>query len=108
MLRIELYIRPSSFHLFHEALLGAGVKGVSIWQTKGVGHEYHETAQREIYRGAELKESYIDRVRIDTVIEDGQKDSVLKALTTLASENDVGTLRIFVTPILEAIRVPNK
>ncbi len=105
MLKIEAYIRPASLPAFHAALLGAGVKGITVWQTKGIGHEYHESAKREVFRGSEVKEIYIDRVRLDVVIEDAEKDAVIEALRTTATEKDLGTLRIFVTPILESIRV---
>ena len=106
MLKIEAYIRPSSLPAFHTALVAAGVKGISVWQTKGIGHEYHESAKREVFRGSEIKEIYIDRVRIDAVVEDAEKDAVVEAFRTLANEKDLGTVRIFVTPVLEAIREP--
>ena len=108
MLRIEAYIRPSSLPAFHAALIEAGAKGVTVWQTKGIGQQYHEQSKREVFRGAEVKESYIDRVRIDTVVEDDQKDTVIAALTRAAENKDLGTLQAFVTPVLESIRVPKQ
>ena len=105
MLRIEAYIRPSSLPMFHAALIQAGARGITVWQTKGIGAKYHETQTPETFRGAVIKESYIDRVRIDTVVEDDQKDAVIKALTGEAESKDLGTLQVFVTPVLESIRV---
>jgi nitrogen regulatory protein P-II 1 len=106
MLRIEAYIRPSSLPAFHATLVKAGAKGVTVWQTKGLGQQYHEEQSPEIFRGAVVRESYIDRVRIDTVVEDDQKEAVLGALTRAAEGKDLGTLQVFVTPVLESIRVP--
>jgi nitrogen regulatory protein P-II 1 len=106
MLKIEAYIRPSSLPFFHAALLEAGVTGVTVWQTKGIGQHFHANKKPEMYRGAAVKESYIDRVRLDTIVEDEQKDTIIAALTRAAEDNDVGTLQLFVTPVLEAIRVP--
>ena len=107
MLKIEAYIRPSSLPVFHAALVEAGVKGITVWQTKGIGRQYHEAQKPEVFRGAEVRESYIDRVRIDTIIEDEQKDTVIGALTETAEGKDLGTLQIFVTPVLDVIRVPS-
>lgn len=106
MLKIEAYIRPSSLPDFHKALTEAGVKGVTVWETRGVGHEYNETAKREVFRGAELKRHFIKRVHLETVIEDSEKDNVIKAFSDVAESGDLGTVKIFVTPILEALRFP--
>ena len=106
MLKIEAYIRPSSLPAFHATLVEAGVKGITVWQTKGIGHQYHEAEKPEIFRGAVVRDNYIDRVRIDTVIEDDQRDAVVGALTRAAEGKKLGTLQLFVTPVLEAIRIP--
>jgi nitrogen regulatory protein PII len=106
MLRIEAYIRPSSLPVFHAVLIEAGAKGISVWQTKGIGQQYHEAQKPEVFRGAEVKKSYIDRVRIETVVDDDRKEAVIGALTRVAEGGDLGTLQLFVTPVLESIRVP--
>ena len=106
MLKIEAYIRPSSLPDFHKALTDAGVKGITAWETRGVGHEFNETAKREVFRGAELKRQYIQRVHLETVIKDSEKDIVIKALSDVAESGDLGTVKIFVTPVLEALRIP--
>ncbi len=104
MLKIEAYVRPSSLPAFHAALMTAGVKGLTVWETRGIGQE-HETKPKR-FRGAEIKQVYIQRVRIDMVVEDAEKDGVIKAITDLASSSPLGTVRLFVTPVLEAIRIP--
>ena len=107
MLRIEAYVRPSSLPMFHAALIQAGARGITVWQTKGIGRQYHEKQKPEIFRGAEIRESYIDRVRLDIIVEDAEKDTLIAALTkTAQGSKDVGTLQVFVTPVLESIRVP--
>jgi nitrogen regulatory protein P-II 1 len=106
MLKIEAYIRPSSLRLFHGALVAAGAKGITVWQTKGIGKQYHETDTPEIYRGAEVKEAYIDRVRIDVVIEDDQKDALIAAFEEASDDKKSGTVQLFITPVLESLRFP--
>ncbi len=105
MLRIEAYIRPSSLPAFHAALVAAGVKGVTVWQTKGIGQSFQDATKQQMYRGAAVREVYIDRVRLDTVIEDDQKDTVIEALKATSDGKNLGTVQIFVSPVLEAIRV---
>ena len=41
MLKIEAYVRPSSLPLFHAAIIEAGAQGITAWQTKGIGRQYH-------------------------------------------------------------------
>ena len=106
MLRIEAYIRPSSLPVFHAALVAAGAGGITVWQTKGIGLEYREAVERKVFRGAEVRDHYIDRIRIDTVVEDSSKDAVVGALESAAGSGDLGTVKIFVTPVLEALRFP--
>ena len=106
MLKIEAYIRPSSLRLFHSALVGAGAKGITVWQTKGIGKQYHESDTPEIYRGAEVKEAYIDRVRIDMIIEDDQKDALISAFEKAADDKSSGTVQLFMTPVMESLRFP--
>ncbi len=106
MIKIEAFIRPSSLPAFHKALTAAGVKGISAWESRGVGHEYNETAKKEVFRGAELKREYIQRLRLETVIDDADKTAVLAALTEVAEGGDFGTVKVFVTPVLEELRIP--
>jgi nitrogen regulatory protein P-II 1 len=106
MIKVEAYIRPASLPLFHEALVAAGVGGITVWQTKGVGQHFHKSERPKVFRGAEMKEIYIDRIRVETVIEDEARDAVVGAMTALAKESDVGTLRVFLSPVSEEIRIP--
>ena len=106
MLKIEAYVRPSSLRVFHAALVAAGAKGITVWQTKGIGKQYHEAEMPEIYRGAEVKEAYIDRVRIDMVIEEDQKDDLIAAFEKASDGKSSGTVQLFVTPVLESVRFP--
>ena len=108
MLRIEAYIRPASLLVFHAALVEAGAAGITVWQTKGIGTEYRETSERRVFRGAEVRDQYIDRIRIDTVVEESAKDAILAAFRAVAEGGDRGTVQVFVTPVLESIRIPSE
>lgn len=104
MVKIEAYVRPSSLIEFHKVLTEAGIKGATMWETKGTGRDLDESLEKKMFRGAELKAEYISRVRIETVVADEDKSKIIHALQDLikSSSEDLGKLKIFVTPVLES------
>lgn len=101
MEKIEVYIRPSSIFAFHQVMMDAGVEGVTMWETKGTGRQLDEDLDRKMFRGSELKEEYISRIRIETVVKEDIKQKVIHALQERGKKGDLGTIKIFVTPVLE-------
>jgi nitrogen regulatory protein P-II 1 len=106
MYKIEVYIRPASLELVSDVFKKAGVKGISFWKTHGLGYEWENSQKTpEMFRGAVVKNEYIERLRIDTIIEEKQKDDVIKMLKELSNKGDFGNIRIFVMPVGESIRI---
>ena len=52
----------------------------------------------------EVKTDFISRFRIETIVEDKEKDNVLNAIKKLKeSEEDMGKVIVFISPVLETI-----
>ena len=104
MVKIEVYVRPSSLMEFHKVMTQAGIKGATMWETKGTGRDLSENIETKMFRGSELKAEYISRVRIETVVSDEDKSKIIHALQELikSTTEDLGKLKIFVTPVLES------
>lgn len=104
MVRIEVYVRMSNFTFFHRAMVKAGIKGITVWETRGTGRDFDEGKGKKMFRGAEVKTDFISRFRIETIVEDKEKDNVLNAIKKLKeSEEDMGKVIVFISPVLETI-----
>jgi Nitrogen regulatory protein PII len=102
MKKIEAIIRPHKLTEVREALLEAGIKGMTIYEIRGIGRQKGHT---EIYRGSEYKIDFIPKVKIDVVVQDGSAEAVISTIIKAAKTGEVGDGKIFVSTIDEVIRV---
>ena len=52
-----------------EALVGAGVEGLTVSEVKGYGRQKGQT---EIYRGAEYQVNFVPKVKLEAVVDDAR------------------------------------
>ena len=102
MKKIEAVIRPSKLDEVKEALQALGVTGMHISEVRGFGRQRGHT---ELYRGAEYRVDFIPKVKLETVVPDELVSSVLAAIETSARTGSIGDGKVFVTDVIEAIRV---
>jgi nitrogen regulatory protein P-II 1 len=102
MVRIEAIIRPSRLDEVKSALDELGVHGISVTEIKGAGKQKGYTQH---YRGSEYQVNLLPKVQIIVVVADSQQDSVIGAIEGAARTGEIGDGKIFVTPVLEAVRI---
>lgn len=102
MKKIEAIIRPHKLSEVREALLESGIKGMTIYEIRGIGRQKGHT---EIYRGSEYQIDFIPKVKIDVVIQDIAVESVVSTIIKAAKTGEVGDGKIFISTIDEVIRV---
>ncbi len=102
MVRIEAIIRPSRLDEVKSALDELGVQGISVTEIKGAGKQKGYTQH---YRGSEYQVNLLPKVQIVVVVTDGQMDRVVEAIEGAARTGEIGDGKIFITPVLEAIRI---
>ena len=95
-------IKPFKLDEVREALTELGVQGLTASEVKGYGRQKGQT---EIYRGAEYAVSFLPKVKIEIVIEDGQVDAVVGAISRQANTGRIGDGKIFVMPLEKAVRI---
>src|SRR5471032_547450 len=61
-------IKPFKLDEVREALMSLGIQGLTVSEVKGFGRQKGQT---EIYRGAEYSVSFLPKLKIEVVIEDG-------------------------------------
>jgi len=104
MLKIEAILQPSKLDAVKDALLEAGIEGMTILEARGHGRPKGHT---EFYRGREYTVDLLPKVKIELVITDDLKERAIAAIGSAARTGRIGDGKIFVTPVLEAIRIRN-
>jgi nitrogen regulatory protein P-II 1 len=104
MQKIEAIIQPSKLDAVKDALLEAGVDGITIIEARGHGRQKGHT---EFYRGREYTVDLLPKIKLEIVVVDEILDQVVDAIVSAARTGKIGDGKIFISPITEAIRIRN-
>ena len=102
MKKIEAIIKPFKLDEVKEALQDLGVQGMTVIEAKGYGRQKGQT---ELYRGAEYVVDFLPKIKIEVVVADDQLDRALEAIAASARTGRIGDGKIFVSEILDVIRI---
>jgi nitrogen regulatory protein P-II 1 len=69
---------------------------------KGFGRQKGHT---EIYRGSEYTVDFLPKLKVELVLADEVVDQAVQAILKSAKTGKIGDGKIFVSPVLEAIRI---
>jgi nitrogen regulatory protein P-II 2 len=95
-------IKPFKIDDVRDALVAAGVEGMTVSEAQGHGRQKGQT---EIYRGAEYKATFLPKIRIEAVVQDEVVPKAIEAIKTAASSGKIGDGKIFVLNVEEAVRI---
>jgi nitrogen regulatory protein P-II 1 len=104
MLKIEAIIQPAKLDTVKEALIEAGIEGITILEARGHGRQKGHT---EFYRGREYTVDLLPKVKMEMVVVDALKDKVIQAILGAARTGHIGDGKIFVSRVEDAIRIRN-
>ena len=102
MKKIEAIIRPFKLDEVKIALVNAGVVGMTVSEVRGFGRQKGQT---ERYRGSEYTVEFLQKLKIEIVIEDEQVNMVVDKIIGAARTGEIGDGKIFVYPIDEIVRI---
>lgn len=102
MKKIEAIIKPFKLDEVRDALIKAGVEGMTITEVRGHGRQKGHT---ELYRGAEYAVDFLPKVKVEVVVESDMVDAVIEAIENTARTGRIGDGKIFVLPVENVIRV---
>ena len=94
--------KPFKLDEVRDALTSLGIQGLTVSEVKGFGRQKGQT---EIYRGAEYAVSFLPKVKIEVVIEDGLVERTVDAIRKAAGTGKIGDGKIFVTSVEQAVRI---
>ena len=99
---IMAVVKPFKLDDVREALVAAGVEGLTVSEVKGYGRQKGQT---EIYRGAEYQVNFLPKVQLEVAVEDSAVAKAIEAIKTAAGTGKIGDGKIFVLNVEEAVRI---
>ncbi len=104
MQKIEAIIQPSKLDAVKDALVEAGVSGITILEARGHGRQKGHT---EFYRGREYSVDLLPKVKLELVVADEMLEKAVEAIIRTARTGKIGDGKIFISKVDEAIRIRN-
>jgi len=102
MKRIEAFIRVAKLEDVKQALEDAGVYGISCEQIRGYGRQFGRTDK---YRGSTYAVNLIPKMKVEVVVKDEDLEEAVNAIVSVTQSGEIGDGKIFVSDVLEAVRI---
>lgn len=102
MKKVEAIIRPFKLDEVKIALVNAGVVGMTVSEVRGFGRQKGQT---ERYRGSEYTVEFLQKLKIEIVVEDEQVDMVVEKVIAASRTGEIGDGKIFISPVDHIIRI---
>lgn len=102
MKRVSAVIRPEKLEPLKDALSVAGVRGLTIYEVQGCGHQHGWV---EYYRGTEVMLNVVPKVKVEFVVNNEQVEGLIDVICEAARTGEVGDGKIFVSPVEECVRI---
>ena len=99
---VSAIIKPFKLQEVREALVDAGIEGLTISEVKGYGRQKGHT---EMYRGAEYSVDTLPKIKLEILVDDENLQTVTDVVTKTANTGKIGDGKIFITTIDEIIRL---
>lgn len=84
------------------ALEDQGILGISVEEVRGFGRQQGQT---EMYRGSSYALNLVPKMKLDVVVKDDQVEAAVEAIIEGAKTGELGDGKIFVSEVLDVVRV---
>tara|TARA_B100000927_G_C16462584_1_gene468467 strand:- start:426 stop:764 length:339 start_codon:yes stop_codon:yes gene_type:complete len=102
MKKIEAIIRPFKLEDVKVALVNAGIVGMTVSEVRGFGRQ---KGQVERYRGSEFTVEFLQKLKVEIVVDDEKVESVIAAVAEAAKTGEIGDGKIFVSQVDSVMRI---
>ena len=99
---ITAILKPFKLDDVKEALVAAGVTGMTVSEASGFGRQLGHT---EVYRGAEYTVDLVPKVRLEVLVDDKNAASLVDVIVKAASTGSIGDGKVWTTPVEQVVRV---
>ena len=102
MKKIEAIIRPFKLEDVKIALVNAGIVGMTVSEVRGLGRQ---KGQVERYRGSEFTVEFLQKLKLEIVVDDERVETVVQAVQDAARTGEIGDGKIFISTVDSVIRI---
>jgi len=102
MKKVEAIIRPFKLDDVKVALVNAGIIGMTVSEVRGFGRQ---KGQVERYRGSEFTVEFLQKLKIEVVVDNDKVNSVIEAIREAAKTGEIGDGKIFISSIDSVVRI---
>ena len=99
---VTAIIKPFKLQEVREALVSAGIEGLTITEVKGYGRQKGHT---EMYRGAEYSVDTLPKIKLEILVSEEQVETATDTITKTAQTGKIGDGKIFVTAVEQVTRI---
>lgn len=102
MKKIEAIIRPFKLDEVKIALVNAGIVGMTVSEVRGFGRQKGQT---ERYRGSEYTVEFLQKLKLEIVVDDELVDAVVEKIIAAARTGEIGDGKLFISPVERTVRI---
>ena len=102
MKKIEAIIRPFKLEDVKIALVNSGIVGMTVSEVRGFGRQ---KGQVERYRGSEFTVEFLQKLKVEVVVDNDKVNSVIDAIAEAAKTGEIGDGKIFISSIDSVVRI---
>ena len=102
MKKVKAIIRSSKLEEVKIGLINSGIVGMTIEEVLGFGRQ---KGQVERYRGVEHTIDFLQKLKVEVVVEDSSVDMVVEVMLNAARTGQIGDGKIFISPVEQVFRI---
>ncbi|MFR9731307.1 P-II family nitrogen regulator [Saccharopolyspora sp. MS10] len=99
---VTAIVQPNKVDALKDALGKLGVLGLTVSDAQGYGRQKGHT---EVYRGAEYEVDFVDKARVEVLVDDARAGEVVDGIVAAARSGRVGDGKVWVTAVDSVVRV---
>ena len=89
---VTAIIKPFKLEEVKDALRGAGVEGLTVYEVQGYGRQGGKT---ESHRGSEYKIDFVPKVKIEALVDSSAVDKVIDLIASVAKTGKIGDGKVW-------------
>jgi len=99
---ITAVIKPHKVDEVKEALLAAGVQGITVTEVRGFGRQGGKT---EVFRGSEYNIEFVPKIKLEMVVAADIADRIVDVIVAAARTERIGDGKVWSMPLSRLVRV---